>query len=597
MNLLLANPAGLWALLAIPAILAIHFLQERSRRIKVSTLFLLERVKPESTGGARLEKLRNSVPLWLQLLAALLMAWLLAEPRWLRQDSEQTVVVVLDSSVSMSAFKIETRILLEQKLQAWTHSAAKTEWHLLDSDIRKPTLYAGAELNKLLDAYDQWEPQQGTHRPDQALLTARGLVKTHGIVIYVTDHKLELPTDVAVLSAAREFGNVGFAGVEAALEEGKDNKSSRTRWRVLVHNASEESQKREWWVDAPGLSARTSILELAPGQTLALNGELPPEIERATLMLTPDKFTWDDRLPLQKPQPRIVSTDIRLRDKLGEALHKMMSAMNHVVTTGTTAPPDLQLSEIGTPVQTDAIQFTSGSSEVVALDAAWTIAESHSLTRDLNWMGLLAPRPVELTVTERDEPLLWKGEHVMALVRHDKNAEGRPVRRLLLAWDVMQSNAARHPAFLVLLQRFVEQVREDKKEPWADNFEMSQQVKLAGSDQMTLYQEAESKPYEGRVPEKSGFFEVKDGDKSRLRGATHFADTREANFHDAEPLDTVEERRWEAALKQSEADPLTPLWILLMLACLIGSWAWKNQRVKVQDFRFQGSPQHLNSSP
>lgn len=577
MNLLIANPAGLWALLAIPAILAIHFLQERSRRIKVSTLFLLERVKPESTGGARFEKLRNSVPLWLQLIAALLMAWLLSEPRWLRQDSEQTVVVVLDSSVSMSAFKKETRTLLEKKLQAWTHSAARTEWHLLDSDIRKPTLYAGVELGKLLDAYDQWNPQQGTHRPDQALLTARGLVKTHGIVIYVTDRKLELPTDVAVLSAAQAFGNVGFAGMEAFVEEGKDEKSSRTKWRVLVHNASEESQSREWWVDAPGLSAKPSRLDLAPGQTLALNGELPPEIERATLKLTPDKFTWDDQLPLQKPQSRIVNIDIRLRDKLGETLQKMMSAMNHVVTTNVTAP-DLLLSEIGTPVQTHAIQFAGGSTESVALDVSWTIAESHPLTRDLNWMGLMTPRPMELTVTEQDEPLLWKGNHVMALLRHDKNAAGRPIRRLLLAWDVMQSNAARHPAFLVLLQRFVEQVREDKPSLWADNFEISQQVKIAEGAQLTLHQDAAHEPYEGRVPEKAGFFEVRDGDHARLRGATHFADTREADFHDAESLDTVEERRWEAALKQSEADPLTPLWILLTLACLIGSWAWKNSR-------------------
>jgi hypothetical protein len=384
--------------------------------------------------------------------------------------------------------------------------------------------------------------------------------------------------------------------MEAFLEEGKDQKSSRTKWRVLVHNASDEPQSREWWVEAPGLSAKPSKMELAPGQTLALNGELPPEIERATLMLTPDKFTWDDQLPLQKPQPRIVNIDIRLRDKMGESLHKMMSAMNHVVTTNVTAA-DLVLSEIGTPVQTDAIQFAGGSTEAAALDASWTLAESHPLTRDLNWMGLLAPQPMELTVTGQDEPLLWKGDRVMALLRHDKNAEGRPIRRLLLAWDVMQSNAARHPAFLVLLQRFVEQVREDKLSPWADNFEISQQVKVAGSSPLSLHQDAASHPYEGRLPEQSGFFEVKDGDQSRLRGATHFADTREANFHDAEPLDTVEERRWEAALKQSEADPLTPLWILLILACLIGSWAWKNQRVKVQDFRFQGSPPPLKPSP
>ena len=100
-----ANPLALWALLALPVILAIHCLHERARRLRVSTLFLLERVAPESASGARFERLRNSLPLWLQLIAAALIAWLLAEPRWVRADSVQTVVVVLDSSASMSAFK------------------------------------------------------------------------------------------------------------------------------------------------------------------------------------------------------------------------------------------------------------------------------------------------------------------------------------------------------------------------------------------------------------------------------------------------------------------------------------------------------------
>ncbi|MEY2879521.1 MAG: hypothetical protein RLZZ15_1901, partial [Verrucomicrobiota bacterium] len=43
-----ANPAGLWALLAAPAILAIHFLQQRARVARTSTWFLIERLAPDS---------------------------------------------------------------------------------------------------------------------------------------------------------------------------------------------------------------------------------------------------------------------------------------------------------------------------------------------------------------------------------------------------------------------------------------------------------------------------------------------------------------------------------------------------------------------
>ena len=98
MGIFFANPWGLLALAALPAIVAIHFLQEQSRRVRSSTLFLLERAAPLPAGGIRFEKFRNSLPFWMQILAALALAWLLADPRWVRNDSRQTVAVVLDSS-------------------------------------------------------------------------------------------------------------------------------------------------------------------------------------------------------------------------------------------------------------------------------------------------------------------------------------------------------------------------------------------------------------------------------------------------------------------------------------------------------------------
>lgn len=598
MKLLLANPAGLWALLAIPAILLIHFLQERSRRVRVSTLFLLERVKPESVGGARFERLRNSVPLWMQLLAATLIAWILAEPRWIREDSRQTVVVVLDSSVSMSAFKKETRALLEKKLRVWSHSAAHTEWHLLESDVRKPTLYTGAELSLLLDAFGKWEPLMGTHRPDDVLLTARGLVKENGIVIFVTDRKADVPSDVALLSAGEDIDNVGFAGVEVTLSNEASGAAAGMKWLALVKNHGEEPASRSWRMELPasaGITPPASSIQIAPGQTVALNGELPPDVERAVLVLDGDRFSPDDRMPLQKPLARVAVAEIRVGGDAGEALRKMIGASQHVTlrqpagaaVDAKLGEADLSVSELGTPTNGNAIQFVVGTGEGSPLDPTWTVAENHLLTRDLNWMGLLTPRPIELTLTENDEPLLWKGDRLLALLRHERTGDGRPFSRLLLGWDLAQSNAARHPAMLVMLHRFIETVREGKGDAWADNFETGQAVEVSG---FTLRVGGVSQPvktkvllrtdggedtsFTGRVPERPGYFEVMEGDKPILRGAAHFADTREADFREAAPVDTVEQRRWEAALKQTEADPWMPLWMLLLMGCLVTAWAW-----------------------
>jgi hypothetical protein len=598
MKLLLANPAGLWALLAIPAVLLIHFLQERSRRVRVSTLFLLERVKPESVGGARFERLRHSVPLWLQLIAAVLLAWMLSEPRWIREDSRQTIVVVLDSSVSMSAFKEETRALVAKKLAEWSRTAAHTEWHLLESDVRKPTLYSGLELRRLIDAYDKWEPLLGTHRPDDVLLTARGLVKENGIVIFVTDRKTEVPSDVALLSAGEDVGNVGFTGVEVKLTDETAGAKAGMKWRALVRNHGTERVERTWRMELPeGKGApRDASIQISPGQTMALHGELPPDVERATLVLDGDRFTADDRLPLHKPQARVAVAEIRVGGASGETVRKMIGASQHVslrqessaAVDAKVGRPDVTVSEIGTPVNGNAIQFVVNTGELPPLDPAWTLAENHRLTRDLNWMGLLTPRPLELTLTENDEALLWKGERLLALVRHERMDDSTPTQRLLLGWDLSQSNAARHPAVLVMLHRFIQMVRESKRDAWADNFETGQAVEVAGSQVIPAGTQAPAPirlelrmdgdapvPFEGRVPERVGFFEVIGDGSTLLRGATHFADAREADFSDAARVDNVDQRRWEAALKQTEADPWMPLWMLLLLGCLITAWVWR----------------------
>ena len=80
MPLIFANPLGFWALLGIPAVLLIHFLQRESRRLPISTLFLLEHIDRESVKGRQFDRLRQSIPLWLQLLGVVILTWSPAGP-------------------------------------------------------------------------------------------------------------------------------------------------------------------------------------------------------------------------------------------------------------------------------------------------------------------------------------------------------------------------------------------------------------------------------------------------------------------------------------------------------------------------------------
>ena len=566
-----ANPLGLWALLALPVILAIHCLQERSRRIKVSTLFLLERVAPESVSGAKFERLRQSLPMWMQLLAACLIAWMLAEPRWMKRDSSQTVVVVLDSTASMSAFKEEAKAAVAKTTNQWSQVAAKTRWHLLENDSRKATLYAGDDRAQMLAALAAWQPMRGELDPTDAFASARSLVKNgSGVVIYVSDHKVQLASDIALLAIGQSKPNAGWSGAEM---------NGSRQWKTLVTNHSDAVQTRQWWVEhALTPSPTKTALTLQPHQSVALSGELPPGVDQATLAMEGDNFALDDRVPMVVPVDRPVRVAVKVGGESGALIRKMIEAQDGVQFTDGAGAADLTLAEIGDQPDTDAVLIDSTAPEGAKLDASLVVAENHALTRELNWMGLITMKPRSLAVMDSDSPLLWRGDAVLALQRATTTAEGKRVTQLFLNWDLSKSNAHRLPALLVMLDRFVEQVRGQLDGERAGNYETAQRIDLPPStalNELKLHEGTASRPFIGHAPEPPGFFEVKSSAQALVRGAAQFADVREADLTGCSAVDETEQRRKQARERETEADPLTALWLLAVLGCLLTAWSAK----------------------
>ena len=95
------NTTAFWALLAIPLITAIHFLQHKTKTQATATLV------PEAHEGNAWDRLRASRSFWMQILAVLLLTWVLAAPAWPGKDSGQTVVFILDDSANMTPFRQE----------------------------------------------------------------------------------------------------------------------------------------------------------------------------------------------------------------------------------------------------------------------------------------------------------------------------------------------------------------------------------------------------------------------------------------------------------------------------------------------------------
>ena len=98
-----ANPWGLLALLAMPAIVAIHLYHRRFPPIVVAGVHLWGVQHEMRSVGRTRERLPITPSLLLELLAAFLIAMILSQPRFGELGRATHLVVVLDNSASMQA--------------------------------------------------------------------------------------------------------------------------------------------------------------------------------------------------------------------------------------------------------------------------------------------------------------------------------------------------------------------------------------------------------------------------------------------------------------------------------------------------------------
>ena len=584
-----ANPAAFWCLLGLPAVLAIHFLQRRSRREVVTTLFLLQQMRRESEIGNRFERLRSSIPLWLQLLMVLLFTWLLAGPRWLKKDAVQRIAIVLDASASMSTFRGDAESAVRHTLSTLLSPLARVELSLLSSDPGQPALYHGASQADLAAALPQWQPLLGVHDFTPSLRTARGLVGTQGSIVLISDHVLAeaLPFEAALVSIGHEVANVGWAGV--TVEE----KDDQLFWRALLRNYSAQPQDREWRAVSGGKTSAPAKLTLAPQESRTLSGPFPPEDE-LRLSLTTDAFTFDDNLPLLRPKPKILGLHVpalpvqdgsaELLELLGKfADTRLATSAAEADVRGIVWPPSIALG-----ADQDAIVSASPAK---GDSSAWLrgsiVAEAHPLIDGLNWQSLLVREGMIVPRDKRDRVLLWQADRPLISLR--RTAAG--AQQLFCHFDLLSSNARKLPALAVLLHRFLQTIRQEKIAPESANFDLRQRLTLAhlrgekaAPLQLTTRTPSATisiptaQAHLLRAPAQPGFFEVKQGDTLLLQGAAHFADAREAELQQAKLFQDLSKLKLVQTETTHEADSHWQLWLLLLLATLLGSW-WTLQRL------------------
>lgn len=583
MPLLLTNPLGLWALLGIPAVILIHFLQRQSQILPASTLFLLDAIDRQSTQGRKIDRLRNSLPLWLQILGVLILTWLLIEPRWDRSTTVQRIVIVLDSSASMQAFREESVSALRDELPALFSPRNEVSLTLIESENDGAALYRGDSLSELLATVESHAPTGGAHSSEAALQIGRSLAGTDGTLIFLTDHDAEPDYGALLLSVGEPINNVGFTGHRIEIRE------EETTWEVTVMNHGTTAQTRQWTLQVGTQSTEPKALTLAPGELRTLAGKFPAAGSRVLLRLDPDDFRQDDERFLIIPSPKPISTAHTVEPEVEPLVTDLLASLPNVPLSPppsendeTAGTPDLVFATYN-PLQprdfpAQAIVFLHQESVPREFFSGPVTAGNHRLMEGLNWQGLIARKTPSIPPAPADEVLLWQGERPLIILRLLADR-----RQLLFNFDVMHSNAARLPAFIVLIHRFVDLLRSEKIAPASDNFDLHQPIPLAvatdpGAPRIEVTEQtgttATSPSHSAllRAPRNPGFFSFSQGDTPLLSGAANFADTREADFSKASARSELSASSRQILEHHTVSDPWWSLWGIALLLLSIVTW-------------------------
>jgi len=570
MDLTFANPAGWWLLLGIPAIIAIHFLQSRTRPVEITTLFLIEPLLEENRRGAVWTRIRQSSQMWLQLLAVALLAWLCLKPVWLRPESVQSVAMVMDQSYSMQAFRGEAMTRTGQLMRQLDQAAGKTEWYVLSSDVNVPTIYRGDRTDEAAASLIRWLPDRAGHDPGKAILRARDLVGPEGMVILVTDQtNTPVPPHTHLLSVGKPVANSGFTGIRFERDD-----SGQLEWIASVMHYGFNSTSRPFQVvfDDATPSAPQNIT-LSAGRVMNLRGPVPENARRGTLIFNADEYPVDDVMPFVIPRKKTLTyalTDFRHIDQW---LERVMSTVEAAIPAEPTAAPALNWGTFtGRTVERKGHGLFMYSGDQEAGYAAITVVD-HPLTRDLNWSGFLGRVAPGFERKPGDLVLVWMGNHPLVILR-----ENETDRQLILCFDATRSNADRLPAVILCLHRFIETVRETIDGYEAVNMETHQLLPIRHA--VTLREELAggitTRMLDGRSPARApawpGFITATRNDTEIFHAAVHVVDTAEADLTSAGSIAPDDAIVLQQRIVNSRRDMLTPLWFALLGCAMLASW-------------------------
>lgn len=596
-----ANPWGLLGLLALPAILAIHFFHRRYPPLVVAGAHLWGVESEVQTMGRRWDRLPLSASLFLELLAALLLALLLSQPRLGILGSARHVVVVLDHSASMLAgppngdsFRDQALEKLRERMEDLPSGSRVTV--ILSGPIPQTLAGPAARWDEAESRLSEWKPRLPKHQFGPAWDLAARFADQTGDLLFLTDHlpgeEEAIPVAMEVIAVGEELRNVAITTAEWTF----DDSQKTTRVYLRVANFGKTQATVDVKAESPDADVFSQSMAIPAESEEPLQFEVPPGSRQltVTIFLPADGLPLDNSITLMEPKPRPVNFSVEL--PAGGAAHEaVIDGLNVLPGVEIVSPEqaDLRIGMADPLPQSDRnlwwlgmgpLNDTESAKEnAIDLKGPYILKRRDSLVRGLElgtliWGGV---QPMAMDVT----PLI-SCDQLPLLVK----LEGTLTTAFLLNIDMARSQLAASEDWPIFLSNLTELRRRSLPGLTRWNFRLNETVRFRAPEtadptrprpELKLVSENDTRPLirgpkgfvEFASPDESAVYDLKAGDVTVDRIAVNFFDAEESD------LSTL-----GSGVRVSEADEsdlfqldnpyswLILLGLVLVVACVVFDW-------------------------
>lgn len=596
----LATPLGLLGLLAIPAVLALHYFRRRYRERRVAATFLFAPDQLRAAAGRNRSKLLRSASLLCELVAALLFAMWLSGLSFGATASMRHVVLVIDDSASMAAQDADAVSAADRVRKAVSALLADLPNDATCTIVRsgaRPEILVGprALARTVGGTLEEWRPWRPRHDLGVALDLGAELAGKWGELHFYTD-RLEsefVPEHCAVHALGVPRANAAILAARRVWD------GATEQLHVDVVGYADAGWSTSLGISLRGPGGDTAVAE----QTLALEPDAPraitvelPAAARALpvrITLAKDGLGLDDAFELQPQPSRTVLVASVLDEAIGRALliDHVLAALPGVRRVETVAEAHLVIGADPTGRRHELRIEAVGAADVRdAYVRPFMIERRDALCEGLTLDGVQwSAGRGEMTglpiAHAGDQPLITRSE------------PGRARLRVWLNLDPSNSNFQSSPDWPVLLTNAVEHVRAYFPGASAPNvlvgevMEWRRDARAEDADPDALRLEDPfgiSRPGRGfdvigwraRHP---GVHRLLDGDAEIARFAVNFSDARESDLRRLETVERAPAPRAQSLDAGAELGPLDAgrvegRWIALLLLVVVGLDWWVLRR-------------------